>query len=212
MKIDYILFDAANTLIHKPQLWVNLLGVLNKNNIGVSENRLKTNHKLLSEAIRFPDRTSKEFYQNFNAELLYSFGIVPTQKLLDEIFEACTYLSWQAFDDTEILKSLNCKIGIVSNFNSTLIEKIEGMFGKIFTNIIISENFGVAKPNVEFYKIALKEVGVAAQNVLYFGDSIKLDVEPAQKLGINAMLIDRDNIYPNCENRITNMQEITKFL
>lgn len=211
-KIKYILFDAANTLIHKPLLWERFQLVLRKFEYPVSDISLRQQHKLVSESIKFPDQTSKEFYRNFNSELLVSLGIAPSEKLLDEIFSSCTYLPWEKFDDTKILNSLNLPLGVLSNFNKTLNNTLEKEFGSMFKHVFISENYGVAKPNIKFYEIALKEIGIDPTKVLYIGDSIQLDIEPAEKASINSLLIDRDNVYPNYKNRISSLNELTLYL
>ena len=106
--IKYILFDAANTVIHKPVLWPSMQAVLLKYGYTVPEEKLKLHHKLLSEVVNFPDRTSKEFYLYFNAELLMSLGIIPSEEILNDLFAACSYLPWERFNDTEWLNT--CKI------------------------------------------------------------------------------------------------------
>src|SRR3954471_5882027 len=93
----YILFDAANTLIHKPAVWEKMPAVLERHGITIAIDKLKYNHKLLSEIIDFPDRTSCEFYTEFNRQLLLSLGIIPTPALLDELFSACKGLPWEKF-------------------------------------------------------------------------------------------------------------------
>ena len=210
--IKYILFDAANTLIHKPMLWKNLQSSLKKFSHNVPEELLKRNHKLLSECLRFPDRTSKEFYLGFNSELLYSLGISPTSELLDEIFSSCTYLQWEKFSDTIIIDSIHLPCGIISNFNSTLTEIINKEFGEKFKHILVSENYGVVKPSLQFYEIAANKIGFAPNEILYIGDSIKLDIEPAIKVSFNTLLIDRDNVYPIYINRITSLEALTLYL
>ena len=66
----------------------------------------------------------------------------------------------------------------------------------------------MAKPSLEFYKRALEKIPFKADEVLYIGDSIKLDMEPAISLGIETLIIDRDNFYPNLEKRISSLNEI----
>jgi len=210
--IKYILFDAANTLIHKPALWKNLQSSLKKFNHNVPDEQLKRNHKLLSECIRFPDKTSKLFYQEFNAELLYSIGIVPTQELLDDIFKVCTYLAWEKFSDTKIIDSLKLPVGILSNFSSSLKETTNKEFGDIFKHIFISENYGIGKPDVKFYEIAINEIEFAPNEILYVGDSIKLDMQPALEVGLNPLLIDREDVYPFYRNRISSLDALTLYL
>ena len=102
--MKYLLFDAANTLIYKPNLWERILKVLQDNGYKINETELKLRHKLLSEIINFPDTTSRDFYEEFNSELLMALGIIPNENLLKELFEECSYLPWQAFDDCEEIK------------------------------------------------------------------------------------------------------------
>ncbi|HNJ59047.1 MAG: HAD-IA family hydrolase [Bacteroidetes bacterium] len=210
--IKYIFFDVSGTLLTKPVLYHKIQEALEQFGFLVPLNELKFKHKLLSEIIHFPDQTNKEFYKNFNAELLRTLGILPDDALLEEIFTKCTYLPWEKFEDTEILKQLNIPIGIISNFNITLREKIEHFFGKIFANILVSEELGIAKPNIEFYQKALQTIEYKAKEVLYIGDSIKLDIEPATKIGLKTLLIDRDNFYCSSKYKITNLAEITNHL
>lgn len=210
--IKYILFDAANTLIHKPALWINLQSTLKKFDQDVPVDLLKRNHKLISECIRFPDKTSKAFYQEFNSELLYSIGIMPTQELLDDVFKACTYLPWEKFSDTKVIDSLKLPVGILSNFNSSLKDTIKKEFGDVFKHIFISENYGVGKPDVKFYEIAIKEIGFAPNEILYVGDSIKLDMHSALKAGLTPVLIDREDIYPFYINSISSLDALTLYL
>lgn len=211
-KTKYILFDAANTIIHKPMLWINIESSLKKFGHDVPGELLRRNHKLLSEFLIFPDRTSKEFYKRFNSELLYSLGISPTDELLDEIFTSCSYLPWERFSDTKIIDSFHLPAGILSNFNNSLKETIHKEFGEVFKDIFVSENYGVKKPNLRFYEIAVKEIGFYPSQILYIGDSIKLDMEPAKETSLNNLLIDRDNIYPIYKRKITSLEQIKLYL
>ncbi len=210
--VSYVLFDACLTLMHKPTLWQKMLGVLANNGYQVNPQELETKHKILSEAIHFPDQTSKDFYQQFNAEVLYALGILPTKELLKQIFEACTYLEWEAYDDTAVLTELNLPIGVLSNFNSTLKNKLDNLVGDIFDQVIISEVLGVAKPKVEFYEQAIELIGVAPEEILYVGDSIKLDMQPALAVGMQPYLIDRNQIFMNYPQRLDSLQDLQKYL
>lgn len=210
--MKYLLLDVAGTLLYKPALFIKIQGVLTSHGHIVALNKIKYNHKILSEAIAFPDITSKEFYNNFNAQLLYSVGVIPTGELLDEIFNTCAYLPWEKFDDTEALKFVNVQMGVLSNFNSSLKEQLNLLFGPVFSDIFVSEEQGVAKPSVDFYQRALDKINADAKDILYIGDSFKLDMEPAMQLGIKSYIIDRDNFYPNNPNIITSLFDIEDLI
>jgi len=209
--IEYVLFDAANTLINKPVLWERYSKVLQNHGITIQEEELKYKHKILSEVIAFPDVTSKEFYNQFNAEILRSLGIVPTNSLLEAIFEACKYLPWEAFEDTKFIEKLQCPIGVVSNFSMNLRELLAKLFPNLTFNLIfISEEEGVAKPSLEFYQKAAKKISCEPSKILYIGDSLKLDIEPALQMSWNVKLIDRENVYPNSDYAIRSLQQLVE--
>ena len=210
--IQYIFFDVAGTLLGKPTLYSIIQNTLRDFGHEVGLDEIKNKHKLLSEVIHFPDRTDMAFYEKFNSELLYLLGIVPEEASVNSIFKKCTYLPWEAFDDTQILKKLPLPMGVISNFNTSLKDKLAQFFGPVFQDVFVSEELGVAKPNIEFYQKALEKIPFAAHEVLYVGDSIKLDLEPASKLGFKVLIIDRDNFYPNSKNKISSLTEITQFI
>jgi FMN phosphatase YigB (HAD superfamily) len=208
--MKYLLLDVAGTLLHKPDLFIKINETLGRYGYFVSSDTLKYNHKLLSETIKFPDRTDAGFYTDFNSELLYSLGIIPTKELLNAIFESCSYLPWEKFEDTKVLNEIEIPMGIISNFNSSLKEKLHQYFGPVFSDIFVSEEMGIAKPSAEFYKKVLDKIDINPKDILYIGDSFKLDLKPALELGINAYIVDRDNFYANNNNTIQSLSEIKK--
>jgi FMN phosphatase YigB (HAD superfamily) len=151
---------------------------------------------MLSEIVHFPDRTSKEFYATFNQELLLLLGIIPTPALLDRMFTACTYLPWEPFADTVALPQLPLPYGVLSNFHSGLGDLLRQLLPDAqFSHICISENMGVRKPDPEFFRQAAAIIGYAPEEILFVGDSMKLDVTPAQHVGMQARLIDREGFF-----------------
>lgn len=210
--IKVLLLDAANTIIHKPDLWIKLQHTLNTFGYNPSLVDLKRNHKLLSEYIHFPDRTDENFYNHFNSELLFSFGIIPNEIILKEMFTSCSYLPWHSFQDTEILCSIKLPIAILSNFNSGLGKLLNNLFPTKFISIIASEDEKIRKPDVRFFQLSLEKLNLLPNEILYIGDSIKLDMKPAIEVGMNAFLIDRDNYFKEFSNRISSFNELPKLI
>lgn len=210
--MKYLLLDVAGTILYKPNLFEKINEALNSCGHFVSAEKLKYNHKLLSEAIKFPDRTDADFYNNFNSELLYSLGIIPSEELLEAIFKSCSYLPWEKFEDTAVLQEIKIPIGIISNFNSSLKEKLNQHFGSIFLDVFVSEEVGISKPSIEFYKKVLDKINVNPNDILYIGDSIKLDLKPALTLGIKSYIIDRDNFYSDSDHTMQSLFEIKNMI
>jgi len=207
-KIKYILFDAANTLIHKPLLWVKLQQLLADCGIAVSMEKLQFHHKIISEQMDFPDRTDKFFYAEFNRNFFNSLGVVVDDKMLEQIFKQCSYLPWKPFDDTSFFSEINLPIGVLSNFRRELSDILNNTFGNIFTDIIISEEADLRKPDVRFFEFAVKKIGLQPEEILYVGDSLKLDYLPARQANMKSLLIDRIGVYCGSAYVITNLHQI----
>jgi putative hydrolase of the HAD superfamily len=207
-----LLFDAANTLIHKPLLFVKAKEVLEYYGIKITIEELRTKHKIVSELILFPDRTNKEFYHKFNRGWMYSLGILPKKELLTKLFEACSYLPWEKFEDTAVLKDLNINKAILSNFHGGLEEIVSIHFPDIFSKLVVSETEKIRKPDVQFYERAVEVLGVKPEEIIYIGDSLKLDIEPALSVGMKPYLIDRNNDYPFSSYTISSLTQIKEII
>lgn len=213
METKAIFFDVANTLLHKPGLYPAINSVLLDHGIIVPCAKIFTTHRFLSEVILFPDRTSSSFYRDFNSHLMRSFGVVPTDKLLDALFSACSYLLWAPFPDAEYLASIPLPMGVLSNWDTSLREKLSLIDNTRFDWILGSADQCLRKPDVNFFRKILQATGLEAGEVLYVGDSMRLDIEPALHLGMNAILLDRDELYPSSiVPRIKNLGEIVGLL
>lgn len=211
--IKAVFFDVANTLLEKPDLFPKMAAALASNGHVVSVSDLRHAHKFLSETFVFPDKTSRDFYTEFNSHLLYALGIAPNEKLLSDVFDACTYLPWQPFSDTIALSKISLPLGILSNWDSSLREKLKHHFTVDFNWILCSQDEGVKKPNPLFFQRMMDESQLQANEILFVGDSMKLDIHPALQLGIQAVLIDRLNHFPHSNvSRIQQLDELMQWL
>jgi HAD superfamily hydrolase (TIGR01509 family) len=90
------------------------------------------------------------------------------------------------------------RLGVVSNS--------EGKLGELFVRVGIDRYFeivvdsaleGVRKPDPEIFRRALARLGVAPSVALYAGDIPEVDVVGARAAGIDAVLIDTHDHYPD---------------
>jgi|CXWL01.1.fsa_nt_gi FMN phosphatase YigB (HAD superfamily) len=213
MKAKAIFFDAANTLLHKSDLYPAINRVLLNHGITIPYTQLLASHRFLSEVILFPDKTSSSFYQDFNSHLLRSFGVVPTNELLEAVFSACTYLPWTPFPDTKHLASLKLPIGVLSNWDISLREKLSLIANTKFDWILGSAEQLIRKPDPDFFNKVCHATGLKAGEIIYVGDSMRLDIEPALLLGMQAILLDRDELYPSATvTKIKDLSELEGLL
>ena len=207
--IRAIFFDVANTLLHKPLLFDRMEDVLKSEGYTIDRDELVTRHKLLSESIDFPDHTSKDFYLYFNKLLLTNLGILPNDTIVTRLFEECSYLPWEPFADSDVLAKLNLPVGIISNWDLSLNQKLAQYFKINFSCIIGSQKIGLRKPDPRFFAKILDYSGLKPEHILVIGDSVRLDIVPSLKLGMQAKLIDRINLYSHASvDRIQSLHEI----
>lgn len=80
---------------------------------------------------------------------------------------------------------------------------------KFFKNIFISENFK-NKPNKEGFDLARGKL--KADECIMVGDSLKIDIEPAIKYGMNAIFYSNINNKNNEYKTINNLQDLKMVL
>jgi FMN phosphatase YigB (HAD superfamily) len=209
MNIRAIFFDVANTLLHKPDLVPAISSALVDAGLHIPEIQLRTRHRQLSEIVAFPDRTSRSFYDDFNSMFLRSFGILPRTELLDRVFTACSGLPWRPFDDVGALKTIPFPLGVLSNWDSALATTLPLIEDVHFSWVFGSEDTRMRKPDMEFFQHVLDSTGCSADEIVYVGDSLRLDIEPAVRIGMSAYLIDREDLYPQSNvPRITSLEQL----
>ncbi|MFT5285606.1 MAG: putative hydrolase of the HAD superfamily [Planctomycetota bacterium] len=61
--------------------------------------------------------------------------------------------------------------------------------------IFISDQIGISKPNPKLYQTALRSLGLAAEEVMYVGDSPAHDIVPANTIGMVSVYSSRASRY-----------------
>jgi putative hydrolase of the HAD superfamily len=75
-----------------------------------------------------------------------------------------------------------------------------------------SKSHGRTKPHPSIFESALAALGVEPHETAMVGDSYADDIEGARALGITAILLDRDNRYPEEPFRITDLHALPAAL
>lgn len=212
-QVRAIFFDVAHTLLGKPGVLPAMREALSRHGIHVPLAELRARHSLIMDSTVFPDRTDNVFYRNFNAAVVRSLGALPTMSLLDDIFAACSYQPWVAFDDTSAIGGLPLDCGVLSNWDNTLKDKLAGAIGIEWRWILGSAEQGARKPDPAFFALLPECTGLGCNEIAYVGDSMRLDIEPATRLGFRTVLIDRDGLFPHSSlPRITSLEQLESVL
>ena len=99
------------------------------------------------------------------------------------------------------LKSNGHKLYLLSNAQNafTIPEMEELDLIKYFDGIAISSNYGVKKPNKDFYLRAMKDFNLDATNTWMIGNDYECDIKPAQELGLKTIFIKSNLTFSHFE-------------
>jgi len=119
------------------------------------------------------------------------------------------------FDGSEkVLAYLQKKytLHIISNgFKETTLIKMDlCKLNPYFSNVIISEDVGVNKPNPAIFEYALQKAGAEKHESVMIGDSIEADIRGAQDFGIKAIFFNPLNKEKpaDVESQILHLEEL----
>ncbi len=208
----YIFFDVANTLLYKRRLMPRIAETLAYYDIDIAVSVIQKTHRTLTEKILFPNKTSRQFYEYFNAEFLKSLNVAPRTDVVGALYENCKGLAWEKFEDTQILNSIPLPMGIISNWDSCLGKIVKQHFDNTFFPVVGSADVNCSKPDTSIYRKAMEHLACEPCQILYIGDSPRLDYHPATEVGMTAILIDRDLLYDNFPGlKINSLTELNQF-
>ena len=91
------------------------------------------------------------------------------------------------------LKESGFLVGAVSNWEPRLPELCENLgIAQYFDFMVVSEVQGYAKPGTRLFELALERATARPEEVIHVGNDPLEDIDPAESLGIRAVLIQRD--------------------
>ncbi len=96
-------------------------------------------------------------------------------------------------DAVELLDDLNIPVCVVSNADSEPLQAAIEKHGLKFDAVVSSEAVRSYKPDGLIFQQALDRLGVHASRALHIGDSLHSDVVGAQKAGITAAWVCRED-------------------
>ena len=154
-----------------------------------------------------------DLYEGFRV-VLENFGKKPRRELLDKLIAIWNKnkLLAKPFPETiNVLKELkkDYALGLMANTDSLSVPTIIEKYGidKLMDSIAYSYKEGSLKSSGVLINKLMRELGVEKHELVVVGDSLQSDIEPAKKLGIKAILIDRNNSR-KYEQKITNLEEL----
>lgn len=126
--------------------------------------------------------------------------------------------AWKPFDDVlpllDTLKKHGIRMGLISNWDSTLTPVIQGLgMRHYFETILASAVVGLHKPMSEIFYLALERMEVLPSEAMHVGDHPYADAKGAAAVGITPVLLDRNKEHPTFEGlRIRSLSEIVDLV
>ncbi len=128
---------------------------------------------------------------------------------------------WEASENFELyedvlpvlddLRTHDLKLGLVSNGIRDLAEFVR--HHRLDVDAVVdSRSHGRVKPHPTIFQAALDLLGVGPPEAAMVGDSLTEDVEGARALGMNGILVDRDDRHPELAERLTDLYGLPSAL
>jgi len=148
------------------------------------------------------EQAERDFWKSLVFQVFeHSGGLENFEHYFEIIYEAFARKDhWHIFDDVidsgilEKLKKSSVTLGVVSNWDSRLHAILRGTgLAEHFDFILASAEVGSAKPDKKIFIEAIRRSGVNPTEVCHIGDDLRADIQGANSVGIEAILIDRNN-------------------
>jgi len=139
-----------------------------------------------------------------------------TSKIWENVYAYPT--KFKLFDDVKNcfiqLKDEKIQIGILSNIEINSSELLSSLnLNHLVDFMVTSSEVGKTKPAPEIFIKALNLGKTIPEKTVHIGDQIESDVYGAKNVGIEAILIDRQNLYTNYKeslkiNKLDNLKNV----
>jgi putative hydrolase of the HAD superfamily len=109
------------------------------------------------------------------------------------------------------LRRAGLKLGLVTNASRDL-EAFIVHHGLDVDAGVVSRDHGFTKPSRSIFAAILELLEVAPEEAVMVGDSLRDDVEGARALGMRAVLVDREDRYPDVPERLRDLSGLAEAL
>jgi HAD superfamily hydrolase (TIGR01549 family) len=171
---------------------------------------------------RSPEEQQK-LYSSYQVIVLKEAGIEASDslvmKLMGRMFQLNSTMKFVLFDDViptlKAVKDKKLTVGLLTNLQHEIYSMcVELGIAGLLDFTVTSGEVGADKPQPPIFLKALERAKVKPEEAIHVGDQYVNDVKGAMAVGIGAILLDRDNLYPEITDcpRIHTLTEVTRYL
>ena len=162
-------------------------------------------------------------YATYHRTIMEGVGITPSDDLVSKVvarmLQLNTSMKFILFDDVlpaiKAIKEQKRTIGLLTNVDRGIDVICQELGVASYLDFTVtSGEVGAEKPQPPIFLKALELAKIKPDEAIHVGDQYKNDVMGARGVGINPILLDRADYYPEITDctRIRSLTEVTKYL
>jgi putative hydrolase of the HAD superfamily len=229
LKIRAVLFDLGDTLV---KTWIpevtyqKVLASLGiKKSVEDIKKALDKTEQMFKKSnyrSTYGKASYNEYWQKWDSQVLRNLKIFDERLAKEILVRWFDHADCTTYPDTKEslarLRQMGLKLGLISTAYE---EDINAIFERasleksLFDIIVGANTTKKEKPHPDVFKYALRKLKVKPEETLFVGDHIDNDYRGATKVGIRALLIQREKRISDSIsdlNKISRLQEIYKFI
>ena len=230
--IKALLFDFFNTLSHyEPPREQMYIDVCNKHGVHLEITNLykslpyadaiyrDENQK--SPVTERPEKEQMAIFISYITVALKGAGVEINDAIAMEILHRMKTTKWEfkLFDDVlptlKLLRERKFITGLITNVGQEADKTFSDVGLKQYLDFYVTSfETGHDKPDPEIFLAALKKAGVRPDEALYTGDNYEQDVLGARGVGMQTLLLDRNDWFSEITDciRIKDLSEVLKYI
>ena len=151
--------------------------------------------------------------------MMIFFLQVSMLKIIKKLMQQFKEVNIVLFDDLlstlNTLKEQKLILSLLTNAEKGVVSIYDKLGLNAYLDFTVtSEEVGAEKPKPAIFLAALERAGVKASEAVHVGDQYNMDVVGARGVGINPILIDRYDVFPEIDDcpRIHSLNELAQYL
>jgi len=204
-----ITFDVTRTLIHSPRLIEIYREVLGRHGIEAPASEVRRLMPVVWQELDCRAEVGRDrfsahpegprgWWRRFLERLCEHLGAPPPSPFAAaELYHRFGRAeAWEVYPEVPAtlaaLGRLGLRLAVVSNWDERLPPLLDDLgLGRRFDAVVYSAAIGVEKPDPRIFLHALERLGVAPEDAVHVGDSVREDVEGALAAGMEALHLVR---------------------
>ena len=221
-RVKAVLFDLGGTLVRTTEIPHVMKRILKHRGINRSLGEISRAWKEAEKGLNFRDLTKllDEFWVQWNERILSNLQVNTDTRALAEYIAThwWDYSNVTLYPDAEktlsFLKERGLKIGLITNGLQSDVNEIlpKVDLQNFFDIVVVIDTLRKMKPDVEVFHYALQKLKTTPSKAVFIGDEIEADYKGAQRSGLIAYLIDRnDEVQDESVNKISYLDDLFKL-